>query len=185
MKSIDDILNVCKQLTVYACPFCTSFSGLKVQQGNWTDSYTGTFFLAVCEFATSLYDSRSEQVPVTLLWLQGKRTLGIFERKSRKYRSLMENDTAFTLKTSYDRKREIKMFLDNLSSAILDLCDSYKLSYELCDISSRYFGDIARGKTAPTILTLEKLCIGFDLTPNDLLLFSAICREEHSATLDR
>ena len=66
------------------------------------------------------------------------------------------------------------MFLDNLSTSVLRLCDTQKLSYEAaserCNLSSRYFGDIARGKTAPTILTLEKLCVGFDLTPNDLLI---------------
>ena len=66
------------------------------------------------------------------------------------------------------------MFLDNLSTSILRLCDARNLSYEAasecCDLSSRYFGDIARGKTAPTILTLEKLCVGFELTPNDLLV---------------
>ena len=94
---------------------------------------------------------------------------------------MLENDPAFTLKASYDRKREIKMFLDNLSTSVLRLCDTRKLSYEAaserCDLSSRYFGDIARGKTAPTILTLEKLCVGFDLTPNDLLIPSAIWRE--------
>lgn len=73
------------------------------------------------------------------------------------------------------------MFLDNLSASVLRLCDTRKLSYEAaserCDLSSRYFGDIARGKTAPTILTLEKLCVGFDLTPNDLLIPSEIWRE--------
>ena len=94
---------------------------------------------------------------------------------------MLENDTAFTLKASYDRKRAIKMFLDNLSTSVLRLCDTRKLSYEVaserCDLSSRYFGDIARGKTAPTILTLEKLCVGFDLTPNDLLIPSAIWSE--------
>ena len=78
-------------------------------------------------------------------------------------------------------EREIKMFLDNLSISVLRLCDSRKLSYEAaserCELSSRYFGDIARGKTAPTILTPEKLCVGFDLTPNDLLIPSAIWRE--------
>ena len=65
------------------------------------------------------------------------------------------------------------MFLDNLSTSILKLCDTRRLSYEAaserCDLSSRYFGDIARGKTAPTILTLEKLCVGFALTPNDFM----------------
>jgi hypothetical protein len=95
--------------------------------------------------------------------------------------SLLENDPAFTLKASYDRKRAIKMFLDNLSASVLKLCDARKLSYEAaserCDLSSRYFADIARGKTAPTILTLEKLCVGFALTPNDLLIPSEIWRE--------
>ena len=66
------------------------------------------------------------------------------------------------------------MFLDNLSAAVLRLCDENGLSYESaserCELSSRYFGDIARGKTAPTIHTLEKLCIGFDRTPNELLI---------------
>ena len=94
---------------------------------------------------------------------------------------MLENDTALTLKASYGRKREIKMFLDNLSTSVLRLCDARKLSYEAaserCDLSSRYFGSIARGKTAPTILTLEKLCVGFALTPNDLLMPSAIWKE--------
>ena len=73
------------------------------------------------------------------------------------------------------------MFLDNLSASVLRLCDTPKLSYEAaserCDLSSRYFGDIARGKTAPTVLTLEKLCVGFDPTPNNLLIPSAIWKE--------
>ena len=73
------------------------------------------------------------------------------------------------------------MFSKKLSSSVLSICDSGDLSYEaaaeLCDLSSRYFGDIARGKTAPTILTLEKLCVGFDLTPNDFLIPSDIWRE--------
>ncbi len=70
------------------------------------------------------------------------------------------------------------MFLDNLSTSVLRLCVENKLSYEAaserCDLSSRYFGDIARGKTAPTIHTLEKLCVGFDRTPNELLIPSLI-----------
>ena len=70
------------------------------------------------------------------------------------------------------------MFLDNLSTSVLRRCDQDRLSYEaaseLCDLSSRYFGDIARGKTAPTILTLEKLCNGFQCTPNELLLSSQL-----------
>ena len=110
---------------------------------------------------------------------------------------MLGNDTAFTLKTSYDRKRAIKMFLDNLSTSVLKLCDTRRLSYEAaserCDLSSRYFADIARGKTAPTILTLEKLeamtcvcSVGLDMiaipgdtpsTTNDLLIPSELWRE--------
>lgn len=82
------------------------------------------------------------------------------------------------LKTSYERKRAIKMFSDNLSASVLRICDARRLSYaaasERCRLSARYFGDIARGKTAPTILTLEKLCVGFNLTPNDLLAPSTV-----------
>lgn len=66
------------------------------------------------------------------------------------------------------------MFLDNLSTSVLRFCDALDLSYEAaserCSLSPRYFGDIARKRTAPTIHTLEKLCIGFDTTPNALLL---------------
>ncbi len=73
------------------------------------------------------------------------------------------------------------MFLDNLSANVLQLCNYYHLSYEQaserCSLSSRYFGSIARGKTAPSVLTLEKLCTGFNLTPNDLLITSAMQRE--------
>ena len=73
------------------------------------------------------------------------------------------------------------MFLDNLSANVLQLCDYHHLSYEQasekCDLSERYFGSIARGKTTPSILTLEKLCTGFNLTPNDLLIASIMQRE--------
>lgn len=65
------------------------------------------------------------------------------------------------------------MFSRNLSSALIRLCDtrnySYETAAELCRLSSRYFGSIVRGQTSPTVTTLEKLCIGFDSTPNDLL----------------
>ncbi len=43
-----------------------------------------------------------------------------------------------------------------LSASVLRLCDSRKLSYESaserCRLSSRYFGDIVRGKPVPTFL---------------------------------
>ena len=73
------------------------------------------------------------------------------------------------------------MFSDNLSASVLQLCDRHDLSYEAaaerCLLSARYFGDIARGKAVPSILTLEKLCRGFQLTPNDLLLTQRFRRE--------
>lgn len=66
------------------------------------------------------------------------------------------------------------MFSDALSTAVLRLCEVYDLSYEAaaerCDISSRYYGSIARKEASPTILVLEKICNGFQLTPNDLLM---------------
>ena len=73
------------------------------------------------------------------------------------------------------------MFSKKLSSSVLSICDSGDLSYEaaaeLCDLSSRYFGDIARGKTSPTVNTLEKLCNGLNRTPNELLGFPAAGEE--------
>ena len=65
------------------------------------------------------------------------------------------------------------MFSKNLSMSILQLCSSRNLSYEeaaeLCGLSPRYFGSVARGQTNASIITLEKLCKGFKLTPNELL----------------
>lgn len=73
------------------------------------------------------------------------------------------------------------MFSKKLSSALLNLCDSRELSYEtaseLCNMSSRYFGSIARGQTAPSINTLEKICLGLEQTPNDLLGFTTADEE--------
>ena len=66
------------------------------------------------------------------------------------------------------------MYQKNLSEAILHQCEVRGLSYaaasELCGISPRFFEDIARGKSAPSVRTLELICEGFSLTPNDLLL---------------
>lgn len=73
------------------------------------------------------------------------------------------------------------MFLDNLSASVRKVCSARNLGYEaaseLCNLSSRYFGSIARGKTAPSILTLEKLCVGFGITPNELLLAPELQRQ--------
>ncbi len=55
---------------------------------------------------------------------------------------------------------------------ILHLCSSRGLSYEkaaeLCGLSPRYFGSVARGQANASINTFEKLCNGFELTPNEL-----------------
>ena len=66
------------------------------------------------------------------------------------------------------------MFWDNLSAALLLFCAARGLSYEevaeRCRISPRYFGEIVRKHTSPTLRTLEKICAGLDVTPNGLLL---------------
>lgn len=73
------------------------------------------------------------------------------------------------------------MFSKKLSSSVLSICDSrnftYEIASELCDLSPRYFGSIVRGKTSPTVNTLEKLCVAFDRTPNELLGFSTTDEE--------
>ena len=68
------------------------------------------------------------------------------------------------------------MFLDNLSTALLRICGEKDLTYETaaerCGLSSRYFGSITRRRTAPSLDTLEKICVGFQKAPNELLLLS-------------
>lgn len=68
------------------------------------------------------------------------------------------------------------MFSKKLSTSILSICDSRELTYEtaseLCDLSPRYFGSIARGQTAPSVNRLEKLCVAFERSPNELLGFT-------------
>lgn len=65
------------------------------------------------------------------------------------------------------------MFSDKLTDSLLQICETRRLSYEtaaeLCDISSRYFGDVVRKESSPTIAVLEKFCKAFDKTPNELL----------------
>ena len=55
------------------------------------------------------------------------------------------------------------MFSKKLSSSVLSICDSGDLSYEaaaeLCDLSSRYFGDIARGHRHPALRGLYQECL--------------------------
>ena len=65
------------------------------------------------------------------------------------------------------------MYSDRLTEALLSICELRNLSYEaaseLCDISSRHFGDIIRKDAVPTITVVEKMCTAFGVTPNDLL----------------
>ena len=67
------------------------------------------------------------------------------------------------------------MFLDNLCDRISCIYDERKLTYEtaaeLCDLSPRHIGNILCHKTKQlSIPTFEKLCKGFEMSPNDLLL---------------
>ena len=74
------------------------------------------------------------------------------------------------------------MFSDRLTEALLSICELRNLSYEaaseLCDISSRHFGDIIRKDAVPTITVLEKMCAAFHVTPNDLLGYRGIPDDE-------
>ena len=75
------------------------------------------------------------------------------------------------------------MFLDTLSTAVLRLCDINDLTYEeaaaRCDISAKYYGMIARRESAISILVLEKICNGFQVTPNDLLTVPTLAETKH------
>ncbi|MCD8382772.1 MAG: helix-turn-helix transcriptional regulator [Clostridiales bacterium] len=66
------------------------------------------------------------------------------------------------------------MFLENLSISVRRLCRenalTYKAAAKRCCLSNRCFSKIVRGKTVPSMLTLEKLCTGLDCTPNELLM---------------
>ena len=92
----------------------------------------------------------------------------------------MEEYTNYA-KNINNKKRGIVMFLENLSVSILQICETEKISYEKaserCNLSSRYFGDIIRKQSTPSILSLEKICTGFELTPNDLLIPSPVQQE--------
>ncbi len=56
------------------------------------------------------------------------------------------------------------MFSNNLSVALLKLCDRSGLSYERaaerCEISARRFSNLVRRVSAPPLGTLEKLLLG-------------------------
>lgn len=73
------------------------------------------------------------------------------------------------------------MYSKNLSASILSICDCQKLTYEaaseLCNISLRHFASIARGQTAASVNMLERLCVGLDRMPNELLGFTTVDKE--------
>ena len=60
-----------------------------------------------------------------------------------------------------NRKRVQKMFSKDLSTSILQLCRSRDLSYEkaaeLCGLSPRYFGSVARGQTNASVIIFAKM----------------------------
>lgn len=66
------------------------------------------------------------------------------------------------------------MFLKNLASSVKRLCLIHHLTQERaaerCQISSRYLNYILHEKFTPSITVLEKICTGFEITPNELLL---------------
>ncbi len=53
------------------------------------------------------------------------------------------------------------MFSKDLSTSILQLCRSRDLSYEkaaeLCGLSPRYFGSVARGQTNASVIIFAKM----------------------------
>lgn len=79
------------------------------------------------------------------------------------------------------RKQRHTVFSEKLSASIHGICDmldiSYKTASERCGVSSSHFRAIARGQAVPTINVLERLCIGFERAPNDLLGFATADEE--------
>ena len=73
------------------------------------------------------------------------------------------------------------MFIQNLSQAIQVVCCSKGLTYTAaaarCGISSRYFRKLIKAGAAPSIMTLEKLCVGLKCSPDTLLNYSGITED--------
>lgn len=65
------------------------------------------------------------------------------------------------------------MFSDALSTSLLRLCDEENLSYaaaaERVGCSTEFWGRIIRRQSSPTIPHFERICHGFERTPNQLL----------------
>ena len=73
------------------------------------------------------------------------------------------------------------MYLEALSNSLNRLCEeqclSWKAASQRCQCSSSYFRNIISQKSVPTIVILERICHGFEKTPNDLLSISAFDEE--------
>ena len=76
------------------------------------------------------------------------------------------------------------MFLDSLSTSLLQICDAEHLSYkqaaERCDCSSKHFANIVRRRTYPSLKVFENICSGFNQTPDRLLGIATAQSEELS-----
>lgn len=94
-------------------------------------------------------------------------------RQFRHDRSSKKSPFAVTLTVLLYRRRGARVFSKKLSAAILRICETENLTYEaaseLCDISCRHFGSIARGQTEASMQMLEKICRGLSRTPDELL----------------
>ena len=73
------------------------------------------------------------------------------------------------------------MFIENLSTTMMDLCKEQHLTQEQaaerCGISVHHLNRILRGKATPSLHVLEQIYTELQITPNDLLL-SQECKEE-------
>lgn len=65
-------------------------------------------------------------------------------------------------------------FSEILSERLLQIADQKDISQEalaeLCNMSTRFMGNIIRGHQVPTLDSFEKICEGLEMTPDKLLL---------------
>lgn len=65
------------------------------------------------------------------------------------------------------------MFTEILPSIVKHRCNELELSYikaaEKCSMSYTTFRNIIHGHTNPRLITIERLCVGLELNPNELL----------------
>lgn len=69
------------------------------------------------------------------------------------------------------------MFLENLSVSLLQICDEEDIGYaelaERSELSEKFVSKMVRRESAPTLRSLEKLCMGVNKTPDELLMVRA------------